>query len=269
MNHVRKFGEPMRTELSDLAHKIIDTYHTQGADIGDKTYEEIRSKLSAREQLALSEEISEIRASSPDTTKFAKAPEVSRKPYHPRAENNQIEKPGDPHVRRKISQRNIVWFGIILGLLMLIVCGSIADRRGEESVRARLTPIERARFDWGMEHRQRALEDLKTIPSSSSDYDEALALIAKYQQEIENDKPAKMSTAEEACQNIVKTTEEFPSTVSMGFFPKDPIVNRESRTIRVEVEYTAKNSLGAELPYKMTCTTDFDGNVEDYSRTGR
>ncbi|WP_158750179.1 hypothetical protein [Acidobacterium sp. S8] len=271
-NNVRKFGEPKRSPFFNLAQDVVDAYHTQDADRANEIYEEIRKKLSAREQIALSEEISKVRLARAQRDSSAKSKESDQQDLtNERDASSQLnEKHAMP--RRTVGQRYILWGGIMMALLLvlLIVWGSIEDRKGEDEVRQRLTPIERAEFDWNMGHRPLALEEVKAIPSSSADYTKALSLIAQYSQAIEDDKPPNTHSAEELCNNTVKTTEEFPSTVSMDSFAEEPAVDRVRRTIQVEVDYTAKNSLGAELPYTVICTTDFDGNLLYKSpRTGR
>jgi hypothetical protein len=147
-----------------------------------------------------------------------------------------------------------------------------AERAAQErqTRRTRITdPIERANFDRSGNQLDLALEDLAAVNPGSTEYDMAQKLKASIAREIESRKPPKTEVAEANCRAAVKDAEKFPSTVGYRWLGTESTVDREAMQITVTVDYTAKNSMGAELPYRMTCIATYDGNVLNSDIRGR
>lgn len=164
-----------------------------------------------------------------------------------------------------------VWlFGIFLTFLLgysLNQAGREAYR--EAAYRSSLTPIRRAELDRERGHLALALQDLDAVNQDSLDYDKAQALKDEIQNQIENRKTPQTKIAERNCRELAKDQEEFPSTVRFKLFGTDSVIDRATRQITVTVDYTAKNSMGAELPYRLTCVADYDGDITHQYKVGR
>lgn len=107
------------------------------------------------------------------------------------------------------------------------------------------------------EYRAWALKDLDQVP-----YQEKQKQIEKVY--------ARMPAAESICRKRVKDLEEFPSTVSYDMLgTSSEVTSVENGFIAVHVDYTAKNSSGAELPYRVSCVVDRDGNITYQYHGGR
>ena len=75
--------------------------------------------------------------------------------------------------------------------------------------------------------------------------------------------------AKDGCRQTVQLNEDFPSTVSFDWFGTTLIHRPQSASFNVMVDYTAKNSTGATLPYTMLCWSDDAGNIVEHQRAGR
>ena len=72
---------------------------------------------------------------------------------------------------------------------------------------------------------------------------------------------------ETGCKKAIETSEEFPSTVDYTWFGTES--QRQQSGYMVTVDYSARNSTGASLPWRMTCYSDNLGNLISSSRAGR
>ena len=80
-------------------------------------------------------------------------------------------------------------------------------------------------------------------------------------------KPVAKERAILLCRNSVKSNATFPSTVSFSWFGIETSVGSNGNT-EVLMNLTAKNALGAELPYRARCLVLPDESVET-AITGR
>jgi hypothetical protein len=75
--------------------------------------------------------------------------------------------------------------------------------------------------------------------------------------------------AKDSCHQTVKENEEFSSTVDFPWFGTHLFHGPQSTTYTVTVDYTAKNTMGATLPYVMMCWSDDTGNIVEHRKVGR
>ena len=165
-------------------------------------------------------------------------------------------------------------FGVALAFLLGFFALGTWQTQRYERLRARIEdPVALAKFDRDHGELELALRDLYLVTRASSEYQQAQALESEIREQIlQRTRPpdvAQADLAERNCRKLVKNNEEFPSTVDYRLFGTDAAVDADTKTITVTVDYTAKNSMGAELPYRMTCTTNYNGLVTYNTRTGR
>ena len=162
---------------------------------------------------------------------------------------------------------------VLVWLLAISLAGWISYATYQEGqvvhYRKTLTPLGQAVFDREHGNLSWALSDLRAIKPDSAEFDRAQELIPEVEAEIENRREPHSIRAGRNCKQAAKDGEEFPSTINFVWFGVEVTPDKATKTIGVTVDYTAKNSMGAELPYRMTCITNYDGEVTNTSRTGR
>ena len=169
---------------------------------------------------------------------------------------------------------SVLLFEVVVAFL---VCYSAYSEHKQElktePYRSSLSPIQRAELDRAHGDLALAMQDLDAVKQDSPQYDSAQSLRYQIQTEsqtgIENQRTPQFETAKDDCKARVKDQEEFPSTVEFKWFGTVSTVDSVARQLTVTVDYTAKNSMGAELPYRMRCIANYDGEVTNTSRTGR
>jgi sRNA-binding protein len=201
-----------------------------------------------------------------------------------------------------------VIIGLVLLVLVYSAVSERFDQYLQERQRialreeeARMTPLNRAKREGAIGHYDEALRDIDGIPAGSSEYSDAQKYRAyvvewkrldaeaaaeqaahvsvqraRARETPEEDKRAaaskiesQLDRAEKSCKDAVKSREEFPSTVDFKWFNDSPKYDEETGIVTATVNYTAKNSVGAELPYRMTCIETSEFLVTSANRTGR
>lgn len=76
------------------------------------------------------------------------------------------------------------------------------------------------------------------------------------------------SLAMASCQQRVRSAATFPSSVDFGWFGTDAEM-APGGIVAVTVSFTAKNALGAELPYRASCIISAEGEVVSFAAQGR
>jgi hypothetical protein len=105
--------------------------------------------------------------------------------------------------------------------------------------------------------------------AGSSPEGQAATRAAVAREQAAQAKQALADMAKSGCRQTVQLNEDFPSTVDFNWFGTTLIHRPQSASYNVMVDYTAKNSTGATLPYTMLCWSDDAGNIVEHQRAGR
>lgn len=99
--------------------------------------------------------------------------------------------------------------------------------------------------------------------------EEQVAAAVARQEEIERKRvEAFVVTAREVCETAIRRNASFPSTVDIAWL-LGTATQRTANSTRVRMEFTAKNALGAELPFVADCLVNDIGTLSSFRVNNR